>query len=118
MADPQRKRLSLDTNLLLDLADEEDFAHTFQEEFLEKGYLLLVPPTVVQELTHAALNKTGEEQRSANRALSSMRTWGLRPFEVAPVAHGIAEQFANRLIDRGLLPAEEIHDGEILAETS
>jgi predicted nucleic acid-binding protein len=113
-----RKSLALDTNLLLDLAAEADFAHTFREVFLERDYLLLVPPTAVEELTHAAIRKSGADQRDAHRALSSLRAWSIQPFEIAPVAHGIAEQFARRLIERGLLPEEESNDGEILAEAS
>ena len=113
-----KKSLALDTNLLLDLAAAADFAHTFREVFLEKGYFLLAPPTAVGELTHAAINKIGEDQRDAHRALSCLRTWGIRPFDIAPVSHGIAERFAWRLIERGLLPEEESNDGEILAEAS
>ena len=109
---------ALDTNLLLELAAEADFAHTFREVFLEKDYLLLAPPTVVQELTHAAINKSGEDRRDARRALLSLRGWSIQPFDIAPVAHGIAEQFARRLIERGLLPEQESNDGEILAEAS
>jgi hypothetical protein len=49
-----KKSLALDTNLLLDLAGEKDFAHEFQEEFSNRGYSLLVPPTVVAELAFFA----------------------------------------------------------------
>ena len=45
-----KKSLALDTNLLLDLAAEADFAHTFREVFLEKGYFLLAPPTATTRL--------------------------------------------------------------------
>jgi hypothetical protein len=117
-APQQSKSLALDTNLLLDLAAEEDFAHTFREVFLEKRYLLHVPPTAIHELTHAAINKTGDDQLNAHRALSLLRAWSIQPFDVSPVDHGIAEHFAWRLIERGLLPEEELNDGEILAEVS
>src|SRR5437870_9815111 len=110
-ASQPRKSLALDTNLLLDLAADADFAHTFREVFLERGYLLLVPPTAVGELTHAAVNKAGEDQRDAHRSLSCMRAWNIQPFDVAPVSHGIAERFAWRLIEHGLLPEEESNDG-------
>ncbi len=45
-----RKRLSLDTNVLFDLADRKDFAHDFREAYQRKGYALVIPPTVVAEL--------------------------------------------------------------------
>jgi len=54
MAAAPKKPLALDTNLLLDLAGDEDFAHEFREEFSARGYVLLVPPTVVAELTFFA----------------------------------------------------------------
>ena len=44
------RRLSLDTNVLFDLADEKDFAHDFREAYQRKGYALVVCPTVVAEL--------------------------------------------------------------------
>ena len=47
-----------------------------------------------------------------------MREWGIRPFDLVPVGHGITEQFTRRLTERGLLPEEEINDGQILAEVS
>jgi hypothetical protein len=45
MAASPKKSLALDTNLLLDLVGEKDFAHEFKEEFSSRGYSLLVPPT-------------------------------------------------------------------------
>lgn len=47
MATSPKKALALDTNVLLDLAGEKDFAHDFKHEFLGRGYSLLIPPTVV-----------------------------------------------------------------------
>lgn len=37
-----RKRLSLDTNVLFDLADGKDFAHDFREAYQRKGYTLVI----------------------------------------------------------------------------
>ena len=118
MAAPAGKRFALDTNVLVDLANEKDFAHTFREVFLEKQYSLLVSPTVVQELTFAALRKSGEEQQLAMQALTRMREWSIEPFGLVSVGHGITERFAQRMIERALLPEEEVNDALILAETS
>jgi len=46
VAPAQKKLLALDTNLLFDLAAEKDFAHAFREVYQERGYSLVVPPTV------------------------------------------------------------------------
>lgn len=118
MAPPAKpKPLALDSNLPLDLADGLDAAHTFREEFQRRGYALIVPPTVVTELTLIAL---GSDSRAAlaMRALQSLREWGIQPYDLKSVGHGITEEFARRLIARGLLPKGEINDGLILAETS
>jgi len=51
-----RKQLALDTNLLLDLAADGDFAHDFKEVFQSRGYCLLAPPTVLSELHEQSVN--------------------------------------------------------------
>ena len=38
MAASPKKSLAVDSNLLLDLAEEKDFAHEFKEEFFTRGY--------------------------------------------------------------------------------
>jgi predicted nucleic acid-binding protein len=114
----QKKRLALDTNLLFDLASEEDFAHTFREVYQERDYSLAVPPTVIQELTYCALVKQCAETPLALKALQQMRAWGLTPFDLKSVGHGITEQFSKRLLRLGLLPEGEFNDGLILAETA
>jgi hypothetical protein len=65
----------------------------FFEVFFEKGYALLVPPTVVQELAFAALRKTGRKQELARTALHCMREWSIAPFDLISVGHGITEPF-------------------------
>ena len=74
MAAPQ-KRLALDTNIPLDLADGKDFAHDFRETFLERGYTLLIPPTVFSELTFKAFDEESEKQALAMNALQHLREW-------------------------------------------
>lgn len=112
------KQLALDTNVLFDLAAGEDFAHDFIEAFRGKEYLLKVPPTVVQELANFAFNTKGIKQQRAMKALQQLRQWGIEPYDLKSVGHGITEQFARRLIHKRLLPDEELNDGLILAETA
>jgi hypothetical protein len=82
MATP-KKQLSLDTNLVLDLADQRDFAQDFKEIFQSKGYSLVVSPTVVHELhvifTHASFTA---ERELARKALTHLLQWGIRPFDL------------------------------------
>ena len=69
MAASPKKSLALDTNLLLDLAGGKDFAHEFKEEFSRRGYSLLVPPTVVGELTFFSLIESAPQHGLAVTAL-------------------------------------------------
>ena len=70
-----KKSLALDTNLLLDLAGEKDFAHEFKEEFSSRGYSLFVPPTVVAELAFLASLKDAPLREIANAALRKIGVW-------------------------------------------
>ncbi len=75
-----KKNLALDTNLLLDLAAEEDFAHTFREVFSERGYTLLAPPTVIEELTYAGKRRNPRARPGSRKG--HYRQWqcsGLNP---------------------------------------
>jgi predicted nucleic acid-binding protein len=118
MAASQKKRLALDTNLLLDLAAGGDFAHEFREEFQGHGYALLLPPTVVAELE--LLADVGAERRSglARAALAKLSAWGCHAVALSSTELAIAQQFGLRLLARQLIPDEERNDGKILAQAS
>jgi len=118
MAAAPKKSLALDTNLLLDLARDEDFAHEFREEFSARGYGFLVPPTVVAELTFFASIKDIPQQDSANIALEELALWRCQPFTLSSTQLAIANRFAARLIERSLIPENEANDGKILGQTS
>src|SRR5438128_8955985 len=111
MAAQIKKQFALDTNVLFDLARNEDFAHTFLEASIERGYFLFVTPTVVQELDF--LRSDPEEGKLAFRALSRMLDWKITPYDLIAVGHGITEQFAHSLIRKGILPEAEFNDGQI-----
>ena len=118
MAASPKKSLALDTNLLLDLAGEKDFAHEFKEEFSSRGYSLLVPPTVVGELAFFASLKDAPQQEIANVALEKISVWKCQPFTLSSTQLAIAVRFAMRLMDASLIPETEQNDGKILAQTS
>lgn len=118
MASSPKKTLALDTNLLLDFAAEKDFAHEFKEEFSNRGYSLLVPPTVVAELAFFASLKDAPQQEIANIALEKFGLWKCQPFTLSSTQLAIAVRFAARLMDASLIPQSEQNDGKILAQTS
>ena len=67
-----RKQLALDANVLLDLAEEKDFAHDFREGFQARGCTLLVPPTVLAELALLAEIGGAPQRTFATIALENL----------------------------------------------
>jgi DNA-directed RNA polymerase specialized sigma54-like protein len=115
---PPKKRFALDANILFDLAEEKDYAHTLREVLQELGAFLEVPPTVIQELVFAAQTMPGPQGQTAGIVLQSLLSWKLIPIPLRPIEHGIAMAFAERLIRKGYLPENEENDGLLLAESS
>lgn len=114
----QRKVLSLDANLVFDLARKRDFAHEFRETFLNRGYGLDLPPAAVYELHVIRIRSAIEEERQwAKVALANLQDWRIQPFDLDSTSEAIAEQFASRLMRLGLIPDDEFDDGLILAQT-
>src|SRR6058998_750858 len=97
MAVSPKRKLSLDTNLPLDLAQPQDFAQEFREEFQQRGYALMLSPTVLAELEYLILFGSGKVRRLATVAFSNIQGWHLTPFDLPGVHQTIAEQFAHRL---------------------
>ena len=115
----QTKQLSLDANFVFDLAGEEDFAHDLLEAAQARGYALLLPPTAAHELHLIFTDGESEDERQwARTALTRLKQWGIRPFELNSTAEAICEQFVRGLLGQGLIPEDEFNDGLILAETS
>lgn len=110
MAGNQKKRLALDTNLLLDLARGSEFAHEFRTVFQEANYSLLAGPTVFQELGFATVYGREPEKTLALAAVSNAAKWGVVAFNLTPLDQTIAHRFAQKLLERGLLPDEEYND--------
>jgi predicted nucleic acid-binding protein len=118
MAASPKKSLALDTNLLLDLAGDKDFAHEFKEEFFRRNYSLFVPPTVVAELAFFASLPDVPQREIARVALEKIGVWKCQPFTLSSTQLAIAIRFATRLMDSALIPETEQNDGKILVQTS
>lgn len=114
--------LAVDTNFLLDLAADTAVAGEALETIRRRlpGSLILVPPTVIDELAVAHADPADrEEQRLAGIALTSLRAkWKFQPVDLVPVGHGIVERIAEKIRARGYLPHDEVNDSLILAEAS
>jgi predicted nucleic acid-binding protein len=118
MAAGQKKSLALDANVLIDLAEERDFAHEFREAFASRGYSFLIPPTVIAELDFLASVGSDPQRRLADISLEKITSWGCRPFTLSSTDLAIANRFALRLLDLQLIPEAEANDGKILAQAS
>lgn len=114
-------RLAVDTNVLLDLADEVhdvlDAVDIIDDRLPDAERL--VPPSVLDELAYLADFGQGQPLRqSAKRAIQLLRGKDrFRPILELPFAPENAEKLAQEFRRRGLLPDEEVHDALILAET-
>src|SRR5580700_6937826 len=110
----QKKQLSLDANFIFDLAREEDFAHDLLEAFQWKGYAMVLLPTPAHELHLIFTNGDSEaEQEWARTALTHLKQWGIRPFDLDSAAEAVCEQFVRGLLRQQLIPEDEFNDGLI-----
>ena len=117
----QRVLIAVDTNVLLDLADEvDDVLDAFQlisDRIPTRQFVM--PPTVAHELAHEATQAEPQKLRArGRRAFQEARRRDIRPVDLVAVHHGIAEQVSRRLREAGLLPEEEVNDGLIFGEAA
>ena len=98
MAGVPPKLLALDTNLVLDLAEELDAAHDFLEMFKARGYGFRLPSTAAMELRWKSRGDLDRRVRElATGALASLRKWDIQPLpELGDLEYAIAEQFVSR----------------------
>lgn len=118
MAVNPKRRLSLDTNVLLEMAAEREVALEFHETFQAMGYELVIAPRVVAELRWLEIHGSMPESQLAALALSKLSDGNIKPFDLSGVSLTVARQFAETLIRKQLLPDSELGDGRILGETA
>ncbi|MBI2929905.1 MAG: type II toxin-antitoxin system VapC family toxin [Verrucomicrobia bacterium] len=115
-------RLPVDTNVLLDLADEVedvlDALSVIDRRLPEADGL--VPPSVLDELAYLCdSGQTRQVRESARKALRQLREEKrFRPLLELLLGEEVAESLAADFRQRGLLPAEELHEALILAEAA
>lgn len=113
-------RLAVDTNVLLDLADEVhdvlDAVDVIDDRL--PAAERFVTPSVLDELAYLAdSGQSRSVRQSARRAIQLLRGKDcFRPILELPFAPDNAAKLAQEFRRRGLLPDEEVHDSLILAE--
>ncbi len=112
------KKLSLDTNVLFDLAQERDYAHDFRETFQRRGYTLLIAPTVVAELYFFLEHGSSAEEKLASTSIRNIVEWDIQTIPLSLAQSAKARLIAKRLSASGMLPPEEFNDALILTESA
>jgi predicted nucleic acid-binding protein len=114
--------VAIDTNFPLLLAKGDDTALEALEIVLERmrPVEILVPPTVQSELLHQAENDPDHQQRAyAEKALLQLRSrWHFHPADLNSAQEAIAGEAARKILFAGLLPAAEINDALVIAESA
>jgi hypothetical protein len=81
-----RKRLALDTNVLLDLDEPKDFAQNFRETFSEQGLHLVDSAYGCWRTDALSCYGNAKQRKCADRALVKISEWGIKPFD-PPIHH-------------------------------
>jgi len=119
---PLLNRLAVDTNFLLDLALPKDATHDALETIREciKAAEIIVPPTVVHEITYMALDGDHEMHQRATKVVQKLvPVWHFTPVNaLSEMQEAAAEDIARDLRRKNVLPEAERHDSEILAESA
>jgi predicted nucleic acid-binding protein len=114
--------VAVDTNVLLDLADEQEHAWGAIETIRRRlpGAQVIVPPTALQELFWIAEHDGSPTARRLARTAAEnlVAKWEFTPLTLVPVGHGITERIAAGMRARRLLPEAEVNDSLIVAESA
>jgi hypothetical protein len=65
-----------------------------------------------------ALGDTAKERDWAFKGIAAARRFRIIPVNLMPVSHGIVERVAEKLRYAGLLPASEVNDSQLVAESA
>ena len=113
--------VAVDTNVLLDLADDRESAWRAVETIRPRlpGVQIVVPPTSGAGTRVARLGR--RRRRAAARTRGGGQAgggWGFVPLNLIPVGHGITERIADDIRRHGFLPASEVNDSFVVAESA
>src|SRR6266481_2854696 len=113
--------VAVDANVLMDLGEGAesviDALTTLRQRFRHPR--LIIPPTGQQELVYIARGGDTEKERLRARfGIEAARRWLIVPVNLMPVGHGIVERVAQKLRSAELLPASEVNDSQLVAESA
>ena len=120
-AAPVSPLVAVDANVVMDLGEKSesvlDALATIRQR-LRFSHIIL-PPTAKLELMHIARHgDTAKERDLALKGIAAARQSRIVPVNLMPVGHGIVERVAEKLRSAELLPASEVNDSQLVAESA
>lgn len=118
---PATPLVAVDANVVMDLGRESesvlDALATIRQRL--RSSRIILPPTTKLELIHIAREgDTAEERELARNGIAAARRSRIIPVNLLPVGHGIVERVAEKLRSADLLPASEVNDSQLVAESA
>lgn len=118
---PASPLVAVDANVVMDLGQKSesvlDALATIRQRLLAPR--LVLPPTTKLELVHIARHgDTADERNLASKGIVAARRSRIIPVNLMPVDHGIVERVAEKLRSAELLPASEVNDSQLVAESA
>jgi len=118
---PASPLVAVDANVVMDLGKESesvlDSLATIRERL--RNCRIVLPPTAILELMHIARHgDTAKERNLALNGIAAARRFRIVPVNLMPVGHGIVERVAEKLRSEELLPASEVNDSQLVAESA
>lgn len=117
---PAGKSIAFDLDVICALADGDAEMLAMVQSLYFRGVSLWAPGTALQELaaTSTPVRAVDGTRIIPHRGLDGLLGWGLRPLELSAVENGVAARAATRLLDAGLLPAQEMNAALVIAEAA
>jgi hypothetical protein len=118
---PASPLVAVDANVVMDLGRKSesvlDALATIRQRL--RFVRIVLPPTTKLELMHITRHgDTAEERALALGGIAAARRSRIIPVNLMPVDHGIVERVGQRLRSEQLLPASEVNDSELVAESA
>jgi hypothetical protein len=118
---PASPLVAVDANVVMDLGEESDAVldalATIRQRL--RSPRIVLPPTTSLELMHIVRHgDTARERDLALNGIAAARRWRIVPVNLMPVGHGIVELIGEKLRSTELLPASEVNDSQLVAESA
>ena len=113
--------VAVDANVVMDLGARSDAVTDALATIRRRlrSPRIVLTPTATLELMHIArFGDTAKERDLALSGMAAARQWRIVPVNLMPVDHGIVELIAGRIRSAELLPASEVNDSQLVAESA